>query len=170
MLDFNGTQAAIRAGYSKNTANEQAAQHLAKLSVQEYLSTLKKKAADESVITKQQLLDELAKIAFFDIRKIYTEDSALMNVKDFDDDSAAAVAGLDVDELYEGFGEDRERVGYTKKVKLHNKIQAIERVSKMLGYDAPAKIAETDIDGNNKTIIPEDKLTEFISAINNLRK
>ena len=34
-IDLNGTQAAIRAGYSPKTANEQAAQLLAKLSVRE---------------------------------------------------------------------------------------------------------------------------------------
>ena len=40
LKDFNGTQAAIRAGYSQNTANEQAAQHLAKLSIKEYVQSL----------------------------------------------------------------------------------------------------------------------------------
>jgi len=47
IIDFNGTQAAIRAGYSKKTANEQAAQLLAKLSIQAFLQTLKEKQNKE---------------------------------------------------------------------------------------------------------------------------
>ncbi|WII92600.1 terminase small subunit [Kingella negevensis] len=34
MIDLNATQAAIRAGYSEKTANEQGAQNLAKISIQ----------------------------------------------------------------------------------------------------------------------------------------
>ena len=34
LIDLNATQAAIRAGYSKHTANEQGSQLLAKLSIQ----------------------------------------------------------------------------------------------------------------------------------------
>lgn len=40
LKDFNGTQAAIRAGYSKNSANEQASMHLAKLNIKEYIKEL----------------------------------------------------------------------------------------------------------------------------------
>jgi phage terminase small subunit len=40
LVDFNGTQAAIRAGYSAKTAHEQASQILAKLSIQQRLNKL----------------------------------------------------------------------------------------------------------------------------------
>jgi phage terminase small subunit len=143
IIDFNATQAAIRAGYSKKTAAVIGAENLIKPNIQNYLTELKQKAAEESGITKKQLIDELAKIAFFDIRKIYNEDNSLLDIKSFDDDSASAVAGIEVDEIFE----QRQLSGYTKKVKLHNKIAAIERVSKMLGYDAPAKTEHTGKDG-----------------------
>lgn len=146
MLDFNGTQAAIRAGYSVDSAQEIASQNLSKLIIQTRLSELKKEAAEQFGVTKQQLINELKRIAFFDIRKIYEDDNSLKNVKDFDDDSAGAVAGIDVDEIFEGTGRERTMIGYTKKVKLHSKIAAIERVSKMLGYDAPTK-TEANITG-----------------------
>ena len=38
LIDLNATQAAIRAGYSKKTARVVAAQNLAKLNIQEYIS------------------------------------------------------------------------------------------------------------------------------------
>lgn len=147
VLDFNGAQAAIRAGYSEDTAKEIASENLTKPNIQEYLAQLKSQAASEYGITKQQLIDELRKVAFFDIRKIYSEDNSLLNIKSFDDDSAGAVAGIEIDELWE-YNPDldkREVVGNTKKVKIHNKISAIERVSKMLGYDAPI---QTEVKAN----------------------
>jgi phage terminase small subunit len=40
LIDLNATQAAIRAGYSKRTANEQGSQNLAKLSIQNCITDL----------------------------------------------------------------------------------------------------------------------------------
>ena len=45
LIDLNATQAAIRAGYSPKTANEQGSQLLAKLSIQTEIS---KKMAERS--------------------------------------------------------------------------------------------------------------------------
>lgn len=144
MLDFNGTQAAIRSGYSENTAQEIASQNLSKLIIQAYLSELKTQAANEYGITKKQLVNELRKIAMFDIRKIFGEDDNLLPVKEFDEDSAGAVAGIDTDQLW-GYDENSDSdkktiIGQTKKVKIHNKIAAIERLSRMLGFDEAEKV------------------------------
>ena len=38
LIDLNATQAAIRAGYSVKTANEQGSQNLAKLSIQQAIA------------------------------------------------------------------------------------------------------------------------------------
>lgn len=65
--DFNGTQAAIRAGYSKKTANEQAVRLLANISVQKRISELKARAIQKTDITLKRVLDELGKIAFSNI-------------------------------------------------------------------------------------------------------
>jgi len=49
------------------------------------------------------------------------------------DDEAAVLAGLEVVDLYEGRGANRELVGYTKKYKLADKLKALEALSKHLG-------------------------------------
>ena len=46
LIDLNATQAAIRAGYSEKTANEQGAQNLAKLSIQSRIAELKEQRND----------------------------------------------------------------------------------------------------------------------------
>jgi len=50
-IDKNGTQAAIRAGYSKKTANEQAARLLANVSIAEAVNAAEKKHAETCGIT-----------------------------------------------------------------------------------------------------------------------
>ena len=62
IIDFNGTQAAIRAGYSKKTANEQAAQLLAKLSIQEYLKELIKRRNERTQITQDEVVADIIKV------------------------------------------------------------------------------------------------------------
>lgn len=62
IIDFNGTQAAIRAGYSENTANEQASQLLAKLSIQNYLKKIMKKRADKLEINQEYVLQNIIEV------------------------------------------------------------------------------------------------------------
>lgn len=62
IIDLNGTQAAIRAGYSAKTANEQAAQLLAKLSIQEYIQKLKNKRSDRVKYSQDELMRDILEV------------------------------------------------------------------------------------------------------------
>ena len=62
VIDFNATQAAIRAGYSKRTANEQGSQNLAKVSIQAELQKKCKKIEEKSDLSQQWVLDRLEEI------------------------------------------------------------------------------------------------------------
>lgn len=59
LVDLNGTQAAIRAGYSKKTANEQASRLLATVSVQEAIQAAQAKRAKKTKITQEMVLQRL---------------------------------------------------------------------------------------------------------------
>jgi phage terminase small subunit len=56
LVDFNGTQAAVRAGYSERSAREIAHKLLTKDHIQSALSQEKKKIKDKIDITKQDLI------------------------------------------------------------------------------------------------------------------
>ena len=84
-------------------------------------------------ITQDRVLLEYARLAFFDPRKLFAENGKPKDINELDDDTAAALAGLDVMEEYEGAGESREFVGYTKKYKLANKLGALDSLGKHLG-------------------------------------
>lgn len=59
LIDHNGTQAAIRAGYSKRTARQQAVELLANAEVQQAIKVAELSAQQRNVITFDDLLSEL---------------------------------------------------------------------------------------------------------------
>lgn len=62
--NMNATQAAIRAGYARKRASEQAYQLLQKTTVQEYIEKRKAERVARTEITQDKVLKELAIIAF----------------------------------------------------------------------------------------------------------
>lgn len=59
VTDFNATQAAIRSGYSENTANRIGSENLSKLDIQNYISELQNKASEVLEISQNDLLKKL---------------------------------------------------------------------------------------------------------------
>ena len=94
-------------------------------------------------ITQDRVLQEFAKIAFFDPRKLFGADGRPKEITELDDDTAAALAGLDVQEVYEGSGENRKFVGYIKKYKIADKKGALDSLGKHLGlFEANGRAQE----------------------------
>ena len=62
MKDFNATQAAIRAGYSKKTARSIAAENLTKPNIQFFLTEQKQKAVEKAEISIEWVIKELKEI------------------------------------------------------------------------------------------------------------
>lgn len=133
LVDFNATQAAIRAGYSENTASEIGSENLGKPHIQTFIQESIKERQTRTEITADKVLKEYAKIAFFDIRSIYNESNSLKPIADLDDTAGSVIAGVEVDEIFEGSGKDKIYLGNTVKVKLNNKINALDSIAKHLG-------------------------------------
>lgn len=62
IIDFNATQAAIRAGYSKNTARNIASENLAKLNIQEYIKQLIEKRNERTKITQDEVVANIVEV------------------------------------------------------------------------------------------------------------
>ena len=153
LVDLNATQAAIRAEYSKKTAEQMGYQLLQKTSVQKAIQEARAKQQERTQITADAVLKEYAKIAFFDPRKLFQDNGQPKDITMLDDDTAGALAGLEVMEEYEGNGRDREFVGYTKKYKIADKLRALEALGKHLGlFDKDG--GEEDNEGGGIAQIP----------------
>jgi phage terminase small subunit len=130
MLDLNATQAAIRAGYSSATAQEQSSRLLSKAIVKQKIQLLKDEQAKRLKVDSDDILRELSRIGYSDIRAIYNENGTVKHPTEWPEDLARAIASIEVEETFEGYGEDRVWTGYTKKVKFWPKNHGLELLGK----------------------------------------
>lgn len=136
LIDLNATKA-YKVAYPNckkdETANAASSRMLRNVKVQEYISERMKQREQRTEVTQDMVIKELAKIAFLDIRKLYTENGQLKNIADMDSETAGAISSLETLEEYEGYGNNREKIGDTQKVKLLDKTKALELLGRHLG-------------------------------------
>lgn len=135
LVDLNATQAAIRTGYSQKTARQIGARLLSHVDVQALIQSEQAKRLSKMELTGERVLAELARLAFVDIRKAFNEDGTLKKPHDIDDDTAAALAGIDTTAtVVQGSSEDDPPLSLvTKKVKTFDKKGALELALRHLG-------------------------------------
>lgn len=161
LIDLNATQAAVRSGYSEATARSQGQRLLTNVDIQARVSELNKSRLEATGISQKRVLEEYAKIAFFDIREVFDVDGGLIHVKQLDANNAGAIASI---KSSEEWGEDKEGnkiiTGTLKEVKVFDKIRALQDLGKHLGLfekDNSQKAAETP----KQVIIINGKEVEF---------
>lgn len=98
--DLNGRQAAIRAGYSEKTAQEQSSRLLSNVKVQSALQAALKARADKAELTAADLLAEIDILATSNIAQIFDFDSeggiVLKAGKDIPDRARRCIASLEL--------------------------------------------------------------------------
>lgn len=129
LVDANGTRAAIRAGYSARTANEQASRLLANVSVRRALDMIMAERSQRTQVTQDRVVLESSRIAFADPRRAFNDDGTLKDVKDWPGDVAAAISSLEVSER---IGDDGVRV-ITKKIRFWDKTSNLNLLARHLG-------------------------------------
>lgn len=155
----NGTQAAVTAGYKPGRAAEKAAQRMSQdVVVQAALEERRAALREKSGLTVERVLRELARITFFDPRKLFDAKGNPIDLTALDDDTAAAVQGLEVLEEFEGSGKDKVFVGYVKKYRIAGKVEAISHAMKHLGL--------FEKDNKQQT----DPIRELLAAVNGVGK
>ena len=137
LLEHNATKAAITAGYSEATAQSQGSRLLTnvmvKTAIEQGEAEVIAKVQADTGITLERTLREIAKGAFFDPRKFFRDDGTPLPINELDADTAAVLAGMDVVEEFEGTGERRVFIGYTKKYKLADRKGYLDMLMKHLG-------------------------------------
>ncbi|MFA4834802.1 MAG: terminase small subunit [Dehalococcoidia bacterium] len=138
LVDLNATQAAIRAGYSPKTAFNAGWQNVRKC--EDAIAVARQELSAKSGITPEKVIQGFADLAFADLAECYDENGILKNIHDIPKSARMAVAGLEVFEEFAGKGEDKVKIGETKKVKLWDKVKALDSLAKHFGlYDADNK-------------------------------
>lgn len=126
LIDLNATQAAIRAGYSVKTANEQGSQNLAKLSIQQAIAEKMAERSKRTGVNQDRIVLELAKLAFVKITDIVDSHGEIKDTATDDDLACIESMKYKSSELETGSSIERE-------VKIASKIKALELLGKHLG-------------------------------------
>ncbi len=152
LVDLNATRA-YKAAYprikSDDTAAAAGARLLRNVKVAEYIQKRMDDRAKRTEITQDKVLRELAKLGFFDIRKLFDENGKPLDIVSLDNETAACIAGLDVMDIYDGSGDDKEFTGYIKKYKVADKLKALELLGKHLGMFKDKVELSGQVDSNN---------------------
>lgn len=133
LVDLNATAAARRAGYSAKTANEQGSRLLTNVSVRYALEKAQKKRQERTEITQDAVLLQLSRLMSFDIRSLYNADGGMKAPHELDDAAATVLVGVDVTEEFEGQGDERRQIGFTKKAKIPDRVAALALAMRHLG-------------------------------------
>lgn len=144
VYDWNGKRAAIKAGYAPGGANSYACVLLANPSIQSYIDSIKNNLEELTGISRLKVATEYAKLAFTSIAKFH---NSWIDKKEFDkltSDQKAAIESIETrTHTYVDYtnDEDGQTVEVQQiKIKLFDKVRALEAISRMLGYDAPIKV------------------------------
>ena len=148
LVDLNATRA-YKVAYSRckkdETANVNGSKLLRNTKVQEYLSKKQKEIEKRTEVTQDMVVQELAKIAFFNIKDIYSENGTLKQIKDIDDNTSRAIASVKTLQKAGSMkinvnmeGQDKEIPlehidEQTIELKINDKVKALELLGKHLG-------------------------------------
>lgn len=131
---FNGTAAAIAAGYAENSAKVTASRLLSKANLKAYVERLQERAIAKVDEKAQEVLDELRFVGMARMSSVLQlQPDGSVKIKPIDqwgESERAALTDIDVKAIFEGYGEDRTHVGNVVKVGGRGKVAALETLAK----------------------------------------
>lgn len=160
LIDGVGTRAAIRAGYSVHSAGQTAWGLLNDPDVKAHLDFHRAQVSVRYEITRDRLFRELSTIAFANMDDYLEENDEGDATFDYSKTSRierGVISELTVETFSDPDdpaprGTPKRKVRKTK-FKLHDKVGAIEKLIKLLGYDTPAP-QRVEISGPNGGPVP----------------
>lgn len=124
LIDLNATQAAIRAGYSPDTAQQTGSENLSKPVIRAQIDRAMAERSKRTGVNAERVVQELAKIAFVNAAEVIDPKTATVKEDALPEDTAA-IQSVKV----KTFGED----GLEREIKMADKLKALELLGKHLG-------------------------------------
>ena len=127
LIDLNATQAAIRAGYSVNSARDIGCENLTKPNIQQAIAEHMAERSKRTGVNQDRIVLELAKIAFVNMGDLIDlKNGSILTTAKTDD--LACIEGFKYKESDNDYGGSVER-----EVKFASKLRALELLGKHLG-------------------------------------
>lgn len=131
IVDLNGTQAAIRAGYSEKTANSIASSLLTKIDIQQRISELSSSRMEKVKIDAEYVLSRLVEIDQMDVVDILNVDGSMKPITEWPKSWRTTLSGIDIMEIQQG-----DSAGVLKKIKWPDKVKNLELIGKHINVGA----------------------------------
>lgn len=142
--DLNGTQAAIRAGYSPRTADRMAYELLKKPEIQAFVLQSKAERVEEVKVDANYVLKRLIEIDEMDVADILDDGGDFLPIRKWPKVWRTTLSGLDIAIINSG---DTETI--LKKIKWPDKVKNLELLGKHIGVGAfSEKVDHTSSDGS----------------------
>ncbi|MBN9093893.1 MAG: terminase small subunit [Pandoraea pnomenusa] len=129
LVDLNATQAAIRAGYSPRTANEQGSRLLANVSVQRAVAELKQQRQERTQVDTDYVVKRLLEIDQMDVLDIMSDAMELKPVSQWPKVWRQYLSGFDLAEMFK----EGDVIGILKKIKWPDKTKNLELLGRHTG-------------------------------------
>jgi phage terminase small subunit len=126
LLDLCATKAAIRAGYSRRSARAIGHENLTKPDIARAIHEAIAARGERTEISADQVVRELAAIAFADVRTLLDSDGRFRAIRDLDSMTATPLAAIEIREI-------ADEPGRLLKVRLWNKLKALELLGRHFG-------------------------------------
>lgn len=133
LVDLNATQAAIRSGYSIDTAHSIGWENLRKPEIQLRLTELRNELSSTNGNLAQQVIDELKKVGFSNIQDFLGTSNEIKDISTLDRDKAAVISSIKKSKTTFGDDEGNEGEKETVEFKMWDKLNALEKLGKHLG-------------------------------------
>jgi phage terminase small subunit len=147
LIDLNATQAAIRAGYSKKTAHAIGAENLTKPEIQAAVTAGRESLAERTDTTAERVIEEYKRIAFANMRDFAHwsgQDAGFIDSESLTDEQHACISEVQAEEIQMGAEVVKRKI----KVKLHDKLKALDSLSRHLGLFAKDALQITGANGS----------------------
>lgn len=141
MKDFNGTQSAIRAGYSARTASSVASQHLNKVSIKTAIEKRQREMAVKLELDRESILDRYKCLMDYRITDFFNDDGSLKPLSEIPVRSLYAIQGFKHNTRMTVNQDDhRQQIqDLIKEFNLPVKQNVLDSVVKMLGFNKEEK-------------------------------
>lgn len=167
LVDFNVTQAAIRAGYRAGSAHQCGWQNMKKLEIQTEISRRQKDLQRRTEVTQERVVRELARVAFADAA---SHVQVRLREVPCPDGTRARVPVVEVKPTAELTDDQRAAIAQIKQgangieVKMYDKIKALELLGRHIGMftdklDIKATVTENPFAG-----LSTDELRRLIDS------
>jgi phage terminase small subunit len=145
LIDLNATQAAIRAGYSDNTARKIGSENLTKPDIAQRIIDLKSERNERVEVNADYVLRRLVEIDEMDVLDILKDDGGLKMVHEWPKVWRTTLSGLDILTTVTNFDETTME-NILKKIKWPDKVKNLELLGKHVAVQAFRDQVKTEHD------------------------